>query len=151
VGIERHPWFPYLTVFASFAELLRGNQSRAVELARAADALDPASVNLDFLNVLGVVYAWTGYEADARRIVAQAEAQLTGDGGAWFRWLTRLILGDVDEALAWFHLAFEQRNPMLVLLPVHPIFAIAREHPIMGARIRAMGIGSASARAHALQ
>jgi len=137
---DRHPGFPYLPVFAALSEVMRGNLDRALELARDAEALDPESRTLDFLNILAAVYAWTGAAEESRQVIARQDAQLSGENGAWFRWLARLILGDEAEALRWFDLAFEQRNPMLVLLPIHPIFEIARRHPIMGERIRAMGL-----------
>ncbi|MDX1394826.1 MAG: protein kinase [Gemmatimonadota bacterium] len=138
--VERYPWFAYLQAFAGLSEAMRGDVARAVEWARAAERAGTLGRSLDFLNGLSVLYALAGLEDDARRVLGQLESQVEGEDAAWFRWNARLLLGDEAEAIRWFDLAMEQRNPMLVLLPCHPIVEPARRHPRLAERIEAMGL-----------
>ncbi len=137
---ELHPTLAYIPQWTAFCYAKLGQADRGLEWARVADRCDPDSVILDFLAVLGQVYAMAGEEGEARRIQARVESLAAGEGGAWFRWTIPLALGELDTAYEGLVQAFEERNPFLVLLPVHPIFDPARAEPRMAKLIQDMNL-----------
>jgi TolB-like protein/Tfp pilus assembly protein PilF len=139
-AFEANPTFAYLALWTSFAHACLGRDADALEWARRAEALDPDSLSIDFLNILGWVYAQVGRRDDAQRIVAAIAKHAMGEGTHFFRWLTRLALGETDAAHEQFALGFEEHHPFLVILPLHPIFAEARAEPRFKKLIDGMGL-----------
>jgi tetratricopeptide (TPR) repeat protein len=128
-AFDANPRFAHLPLWTAFAYTCLGRDEPALEWARRAEALDPDSLSLDILNILEWLYAHLGQESDAQRIVATLDRRAKGAGTAYFRWLARLALGEVDRAHEHFVLSFEERHPLRVILKLHPIFAEARGEP----------------------
>ncbi|HUO84951.1 MAG TPA: protein kinase, partial [Thermoanaerobaculia bacterium] len=139
-GFEDQPDLNILPVWISFANVCLGRDDEALAWARRSEQFDSDLLSLDSLNVLGWVYGEIGREGDARRMRALSVAREGDSGNAIWGWLAPLVLGETDAAFERFELAFEERHPLLVLLPLHPIFARARSEPRFRKLIDRLGI-----------
>ncbi len=120
-GMQRAPDFPLNAVWLAAAYRRIGNHDRSLELCRRAEELDRSGSNRDLLAVLSLVYKELGSTEDAHRIAQQIEARSGQAGGSWFMALAAYTRDDREGAVEWFGKAADERFPMMVLLPIHPI------------------------------
>jgi TolB-like protein len=135
---EVHPTVNLMPLWIAFAHVCRDRDDEALRWARRAETVSPDSLSLDSLGVLTWIYIQIDRLDDARRILARYERLTEGEGRAWWRWNHLLALGQTDAAYREFVRAFEERHPLLVILPLHPIFAAARAEPRFKALIDGM-------------
>jgi adenylate cyclase len=99
----------------------------------------PARADHDYWS--GIIEAWAGNQARARLILANVKddmkkSYLPSD----FCVCIHAALGDIDEAFAWLEKAYEERDCILYLLKVHPLFDPLRSDPRFAGYLRRMGL-----------
>lgn len=93
------------------------------------------------LSQLGRACALAGHEARARNILDQLDARgETAGPAAYFRAEIHATLGDADAAIAQLHVAYRQRNPILVFAGVMPGLDPLRDDPRLRDLLRRIGI-----------
>jgi hypothetical protein len=119
---------------AGMALLELGARDEAVDAVERANALSGGiPFTLGFL-----AYVW-GREADARRVVRQAqEAAASAYVPPSVCSLGYTGLGDWDAAFRWWHEAVEQRDPLVMPLKSYPFFDAVRGDPRYHALLRQM-------------
>jgi len=90
---------------------------------------------------LGVVHAATGNSAEARRLQDEllARSQTTYVSPMSLA-VIPIALGEFDDAVHYFELAFEQRDPLLIAATTWPLLLPVRQHPRVVRLLEQMGI-----------
>lgn len=79
---------------------------------------------------LAHAYASAGKADEARKILRELQdAAKTRFVSAYSFALIYMVLGEMDEAFAWFDKAFDERSPALPFLRANPRFASMRGEP----------------------
>ena len=138
--MEADPAIPYPPLWTGAAHGMMGNAGQALEWARKAEALDPESQNTDFLAVLGCTYLMGGCSDDTQRILKRIGDLETDDvkfptqQGYLHGWL-----GEYDEAVEFYKIAFAERNPGVIFLANHPICDAPRSDPRIMKMVEGLG------------
>ena len=139
-SMEADPAIPYPPLWTGAAHGMMGNAGQALEWARKAEALDPESQNTDFLAVLGCTYLMGGCSDDTQRILKRIGDLETDDvkfptqQGYLHGWL-----GEYDEAVEFYKIAFAERNPGVIFLANHPICDAPRSDPRIMKMVEGLG------------
>jgi TolB-like protein/DNA-binding winged helix-turn-helix (wHTH) protein/Tfp pilus assembly protein PilF len=121
--LEMDPGFALARWVIAAAYHHEGRQKESLdELGKAAPSLSPAAT--------GIVYALTGREAQARRVLdrllasASKRYSVSNDVASLYA-----CLGDEDAAFEWLERSFEERNGSLILMRVAPEYEWLRSDP----------------------
>jgi DNA-binding winged helix-turn-helix (wHTH) protein/TolB-like protein/Flp pilus assembly protein TadD len=92
---------------------------------------------------LGYIYALAGRGDEARKVLGQLEELSKRKYvPAFFIATIHIGLGNKDQAFEWLEKAYQERNPNLVNLKVHPIFDPIRSDPRFANLLRKVGLSS---------
>jgi hypothetical protein len=92
---------------------------------------------------LGYTYALAGSRDEARKVLGQLEELSKRKYvSAFFIATIHIGLGEKDRAFEWLDNAYQERNPNLVNLKVHPIFDPLRADPRFANLLRRVGLTS---------
>jgi TolB-like protein/Flp pilus assembly protein TadD len=139
-SIAANPALPYPPLWIGAAYGMMGMAGEALTWARKAEALDPESRNTDFLAVLGATYVMGGESDETRRVLQRVGDLQTDDvrfptqQGYLHGWL-----GEYDEAVAFYKIAFAERNPGVIFLGNHPVCDKPRSDPRIIKMVEGMG------------
>ena len=119
----------------SLVHLDRGQRELTIDIMQKAAKVDP-----DYRWALGMVFAATGREAEARKVLEVMKAQKLIPWVVCWRVILHASLGEVDEAFQWIdHPMRHAWHPWFRVLPF-PGFEALRKDPRMAERLRRMNV-----------
>src|SRR5262249_54067611 len=114
----------------------------AIALAQKCSSLPGAELRAR--STLGLVYAITGREEEARKIAVELESQAKpGNLSSGLPYIYA-ALGDRDRALHWLEQAYQQRVSTLVFIKQGPPFESLHDDPRFEDLLRRIGIPGGS-------
>ena len=124
-ALDLEPRFWPAHVYLGKALTEQGHYQEAIEeLKKAGDFTSEP------LATIGYVYGRMGRAADARKVIADLQAQLKNGYVAPTNFASVYIgLGDKDEALAWLEKGYQQHDFWITFLKGEPIFDSLRSDP----------------------
>ncbi len=119
------------------AHLQKGSSDEAIASMRRAAALSGPRDSAQ----LAYVYAVTGHEAEARRVLAELRERGEAlDQLGFHLAMAYAGLGDSDEAFRWLEKAYDQHASFMSLLAVSTGFESIRSDPRFGRLLQRMGL-----------
>ncbi len=131
-ALERFPDFSYTWIRLGLAYSLNGQHEDAIQASEKALEIDPGDKN--YTQLLALVLARTGDEAEARRLMASVS-----DSDPTRIALVYVALSDPDEAFRWLDEALEIGSPFISELG-DPAYDPIRDDPRFQAALRRVGL-----------
>jgi TolB-like protein/tetratricopeptide (TPR) repeat protein len=142
-ALELDPTYPEALVQLGQVLTALGEYGKAISTLEALAAASQRNPRV--LGPLGYVYALSGRPDDAAAVAAELEALAAS---AFVPATTIALihggLGDMDIMFQWLDRAFEERDPLLTSLAVHPASDMARDDPRFHPLLAALGLGPRS-------
>jgi serine/threonine protein kinase/tetratricopeptide (TPR) repeat protein len=134
-AIAMAPEFPAGYLVLSLVHLDRGQREQAIDAMKQAAKADP-----DWRWALGMVYAATGRETEARKLLEELKTQKVIPWVACWRIILHASLGEMDEAFRWFdHPRKHAWLPWFGVMPWPGVKALQKD-PRMAERLRLMNL-----------
>jgi TolB-like protein len=139
--LELNPRFGLAHLFLGIAKIITGRQNKGVASIEAGvHLLGRTPLSLAFL---ASVYARAGRISEAHKLLAELQDAAHRTYVSPFHFaLVYLGFGDVDACFDWLDKAFEERNSMIFIISVNPLFDPLRSHPRYHALLRKMNLGT---------
>jgi len=138
-GLELNPRNAQCLTLLCLAHAWSGDAGETLRRCEEAIQLAP-----EFATTVGQVaaaYAKVGRFEQARSILNQVEKSSEPDGrfSIWIG-IMYAALGEKEAAFDWLERAFQERNPFLIYLKVHPVFGNLHDDPRFDALVKRIGI-----------
>jgi len=126
-ALALNPQHPEAFRGLGLVNILRG---RADEVLQSLNGLSIPNRRAIALLLRGLAYARIGDTAGAQQVLAEAQAIASSE---YIRPIhlaaVHAELGELDNAFAWLERSFEEREPMMITLNVHPFFDRLKDDP----------------------
>ncbi len=138
-GLELNPRNAQCLSLLLLANAWSGDAGETVRRCEEAMQLAP-----EFATTVGHVaaaYAKIGRSEEARKMLEEAENSLKLDGrfSIWIG-IIYAALGEKEAAFGWLERGFQERNPFLIYLKVHPAFENLHGDQRFNALVKRIGI-----------
>ena len=122
--LELHPTVPSARLTLGYALVLEGRADEALKHLRGKCGDDPGADAIEAMALAGM-----GRTGEARKLLGEVEAQHAGKGTALYHMaMARAYLHDDDAAVQWLERSMREREGLLLMIAVDPVFARLRTH-----------------------
>jgi serine/threonine-protein kinase len=136
--LELEPNFPMTYMDTGFSYAQKGQYPEALAQFQKMQQLEPESSTA--LSGQGYVYALWGKDGEAHQKIKELEAMSARQYVAVDVASVYAGLGDKDQVFAWLEKGYQQRDPQMINLRVHPTFEPLHSDPRFQALLRRVGL-----------